>query len=150
MPMMTQETYEDIKHLPNFVYFIDLFYLLPDYRDKGIFCTHLKRMSDIYGMYNIILHLPNKFVINSLLENGLAREMRFNVVASKLWLGFNDEETDELIISHYYDLDYCAIIGFDEERTKVFKLSPILTVDDECFNATKKRGVLKNVYEDDC
>lgn len=137
--MITEETYEDIKHLPNYAYFIDLFYLLPEYRDKGVFCNHLKRMCGIYGKYNIILHLPNRFVINSLLENGFARRINDNVVSSQIWLGFTDEETDELIISHIYDLDYCAIVSVGRE----VKMSPVLTVDDECFNANENRWRLK-------
>ncbi len=138
-PMITKETYKDIKHLPNYTYFIDLFYLLPEYRDKGIFCKHLKRMIDIYGLYNIILHLPNKFVIYSLLKNGLARRMNHNIVVSKLWLSFEDEETDEIIFSHYYDLYYCAVMDFSEKR----RMSPVLDVDNECFNANDNRRGFK-------
>lgn len=145
-PMITDDVYEDIKHLPNMACLVDLFYLLPEYRDKGVFKLYLQKIINIVGLYNVILHLPNRFVINSLLNNGLARMMEYDVVTSKLWLGFEDNETNELVISHYYDLNYCAIIDMSEKH----RLSPVLDVDDKCFNASKNRGGFKNVYEDDC
>ena len=105
---------------------LELGYLVSSYRDKGIFVNVLSMLDD-----EISLHMPNRFLINSLLVNGFAEQINEVIIKSKFLLSFNDEN-DEIIYSYYYHLQKCGVI--------LGKLiSPLQEVDIECFNADKYR-----------
>lgn len=105
---------------------LELGYLLSSYRDKGIFIKVLLMINE-----EVSLHMPNRFLINSLLVNGYAEKMDKVIIKSKFLLSFNDEN-DEIVFSYYYHLQKCGVILGN-------LISPLQRVDIECFNADKYR-----------
>lgn len=105
---------------------LELGYLLSSYRDKGIFIKVLSMINE-----EVSLHMPNRFVINSLLVNGYAEKIDKVIIKSKFLLSFNDEN-DEIVFSYYYHLQKCGVILGN-------LISPLQRVDIECFNADKYR-----------
>jgi hypothetical protein len=79
----------------------------------------------------VSLHMPNRFLINSLLVNGYAEKIDKVMIKSKFLLSFNDEN-DEIVFSYYYHLQKCGVILGE-------LISPLQRVDIECFNADKYR-----------
>lgn len=105
---------------------LELGYLLSPYRDKGIFIKVLLMVNE-----EVSLHMPNRFLINSLLVNGYAEQINEVIIKSKFLLSFNDEN-DEIVFSYYYHLQKCGVILGE-------LISPLQRVDIECFNADKYR-----------
>jgi hypothetical protein len=105
---------------------LELGYLLSSYRDKGIFIKVLLMVNE-----EVSLHMPNRFLINSLLVNGYAEQINEVIIKSKFLLSFNDEN-DEIVFSYYYHLQKCGVILGE-------LISPLQRVDIECFNADKYR-----------
>lgn len=101
---------------------LELGYLLPTYRDKGIFIKVLLMFEE-----NICLYMPNRFMINSLIMNGCAEKINDKIVKSKFLLSFHDDN-DDLVCSYYYHLQKCGVI---KDRL----ISPLQIVDIECFKA---------------
>ncbi len=99
---------------------LELGYLLSEYRDKGIFVKVLSRFKG-----KIALHLPNRFLINSLVDNGYAEIVTRNLIKSKFLLSFVHD--NKLICTYYYDYNRCGVVYGD-------LISPLMRVDRDCFN----------------
>ena len=109
---------------------IELAYILPEYRDKGLFTGTILDLEEDYELY---LDLPNRFLINSLLENGKAELVGEGLVKSSYLLSFrNPFNNDERLCSYYYDLRISGVVCDNV-------VSPLLNVDIECFNADVER-----------
>ena len=106
----------------NDVLILEIGYLLPQYRDKGIFIEVLLKLDE-----KICLYMPNRFLINSLLVNGCAEVIGDEIIKSKFLLSFVDEN-DNLVYSYYYDLQRCGVVLGDF-------ISPLQQVDVDCFKA---------------
>ena len=135
------DNYEDIVYEGNLIGFVvatdlstdtiqlNIFYILPQYRGKGIFAKTLQTYLKKYR--NVILDRPNRFAINSLIENGLAKTVSDTLVETIPQLSFEDyTNNDELVVSNLYDLKKCAIIDKATGR-----LSPLQDVDVYCYRA---------------
>lgn len=109
------------------IFIIDLGYLHQEHRDKGLFCTVLGELTEVYG--NIWLSLPNGFTIRSLLNNGLAVMLNDFLVQSDYPLTFKTDDGSR-VNSRFYDLRISAVVDLYHNI-----LSPVLDVDDDCFNA---------------
>ena len=133
---------------------LHLCYILPKYRGKGIFIEELYQLIKSKGKYNIIINLPNKFLVNTLLKHDLAWKLNNNIIVCEVYLAFYDYDRDWWVVSNYYDLQLCGILDLD-----ACKISPVLSVDIEFFNADFYRDknieeyikeLKENVYEDEC
>ena len=109
---------------------IELAYILPQYRGQGLFCKYLKVLDEYFNDKELWLDLPNRFAIQSLLDNGLAFKIGNRFVVSDYFLSFN--HGDEKVASKLYDLKYCCIVNIRREC-----VSPLLDVDAYRFDACR-------------
>lgn len=120
------------------VLILELGYILPEYRNKGLF---IETISVLETDYTLWLDLPNRFLINSLLANGKARVITGDyLVKSDYLLSFrNPANFDERLSSYYYDLRISGVVSGEY-------VSPLMSVDVVCFNADVERE--KYMYSD--
>ena len=109
---------------------LELGYILPLYRDKGLF---IKTLYELEELVELSLHLPNRFVIKSLLDNGKARLINKGLVKSDYLLSFRNPLNDEILFSYYYDLRVSGVVCDN-------MVSPLMSVDIDCFNADIERS----------
>ena len=109
---------------------LELGYILPLYRDKGLF---IKTLYELEELVELSLHLPNRFVIKSLLDNGKARLINKGLVKSDYLLSFRNPLNDEILFSYYYDLRVSGVVCDN-------MVSPLMGVDVDCFNADVERS----------
>lgn len=122
------------------IFLVELCYIVEEYRSKGLFKQHLMVLNEYIDRV-LCLYLPNRFAINSLIDNGLAEIEFSSIVRAKMLLSFTHPlHKDNLLYSYYYDLRLCGVIDLENEM-----ISPILDVDLYCFNANIVREELLTV-----
>lgn len=123
------------------VLIMELCYILPEYRNKGLFCNEISQLKE-YFEYIIWLDLPNRFAINSLVDNGLACMVNEFIVKSGIPLSFRHPlEGDVRLSTCYYDLRICGSVYL-----KNYLVSPLLDVDVVFFNAGNVRDELLSEF----
>lgn len=113
---------------------LELIYILPEYRGNNLIYNEFNSMVELFNGLNIVLYLPNKFVILNLLKNDLAEKITNTIVKTKIGLTYDKKK-----VYYYYDLRLCAILNIKE-----FAISPLLSVDNDYFNAEQERNELFN------
>lgn len=106
---------------------LELVYILPLYRGKGIFIETISNLNEDFSIF-----MPNKFLIMSLLKKGYAQKVNENIVKCDFKLCFRNEK-GVCVFSNYYHLKKCGIISDDGV------LSPLQYVDIKNFSADMYR-----------
>lgn len=116
---------------------MELCYILPKYRNMGLFCKELITLKE-WVHENIALNLPNRFAIESLINNGLAVKKNDYIVKSEMPLSFRHPIKEDIrLFTYYYDLRICGCVHLNN-----YFISPLLDVDIYCFNGDTARDKL--------
>ena len=119
---------------------MELCYILPDFRGKGLFVDELNIIKKEFDR-ELWLDLPNRFAIESLIDNGLACKINEVVVKTSVFLTFHHPLIEGRRLSTcFYDLRICACVDLNN-----YFLSPLLDVDIFCFDADKRRDLFVDV-----
>ena len=120
---------------------VELCYILPEYRGKGLFVDELYKLMNLTHK-ELLLNLPNRFTIESLINNNLAVKINDYLIKTSILLSFRHPIFDDVRLSTYfYDLRICACVDLSSCH-----ISPLLDVDIFCFNADNGREFIL----DDC
>ena len=120
----------------------ELCYILPEYRGRGLFCSALTALDDLFDVH-VWINLPNNFAIQSLINNNLALKLNRKLVLSKYPLSFTIENT--LYHSRLYDLEYCCITDLHNQKVSTlldvdaYTCNPQRDISDLYFTVTKSQ-----------
>lgn len=101
----------------------ELAYILPKFRNLGLFCSGLRSLDNLFDN-EVVLFLPNHYVILSLLHNDLAFKLDDDLIISKFRLCFYRCDSGVRVFSVLYDLFNCCVVSLSG-----FVVSPLLDVD---------------------
>lgn len=141
---------------------LELIYILPEFRGNNIMINELEDTLSLFAntINQIMINLPNQYVIKTLLKNNLAEKINDYIVMTSIPLCFTIKEESELteeekrgypedlnivgmkINSYIYDTRISAIVC-----PPLHLISPALDTDIRDFQALKNRmEIVNNTY----
>lgn len=127
-------------------------YVLPQFRGNNLFLQELEKTMVEYNKPSIIE--PTHFVVELLIEYGLAKKINDNLVASSIEfiipgthvLSNGDYDAEEELSTHFYDLNISASIHFLDLDEGVIAYSSPLNYDIVHYDAIEARKSINNEY----
>lgn len=130
---------------------INNIYVLPKYRGKNILLDELKRTMTEHNKPSIME--PTRFIVELLIEYGLAKKINDSIVASSLEFIIpgthvlsNGEYDDEELSTHFYDLNICASIHILDLKNSHVAYSAPLNEDIIHYDCLEQRGNIDDEY----
>ena len=114
---------------------LEIGYLLPPYRSQGLMMNTIFYLMDYFYDKKVWLELPNRYMMQSLLDNNVAFDIGEGFVLSTIPLSFRSVFDDTVkLSSRLYDLNHSCIVKLTSDG---FLASPLLDVDCFCFDGNR-------------